>query len=67
MIYRIRENFGGGNFWQIITAEAIGEEIFGDSAGSLSVITLYLRIILAIAFASKIFPHTVFVAHDIVS
>ena len=32
------ENFGRGNFWQIITAEAIGKENFGESAGSLSVI-----------------------------
>ena len=26
------ENFGGGNFWRIITDEAIGEEKFGESA-----------------------------------
>ena len=42
--YRTQKNFGGGNFWQIITAEAIGEENFGESAGSLSVIPLYLYI-----------------------
>ena len=31
-------NFGGGNFWQIITDEAIAKKNFGKSAGSLSVI-----------------------------
>ena len=33
--YNTQENFGGGNFWQIITDEAIGEENFGESADSL--------------------------------
>ena len=41
-VYCTRENFGGGNFWQIITAKAIGEENFGKSAGNLSVTLLYL-------------------------
>ena len=35
IMYRTWENFGGGNFWRIITDEAIGEEKFGESAGSL--------------------------------
>ena len=29
------ENFGGGNFWQVITDEAIDEEKIGESAFSL--------------------------------
>ena len=29
------ENFGGGNFWRIITDKAIGEEKFGESVGNL--------------------------------
>ena len=41
-MYRTRENFGGRNFWRIITDEAIGEENFGKSTGCLSVIPVYL-------------------------
>ena len=36
--------FWRGNVWRTITAEAIGEENFGESVGSLSVIPLYLYI-----------------------
>ena len=35
MDYRTWENFGGRNFWRIVTDEAIGEENFGKSADSL--------------------------------
>ena len=41
IIYRTWENFGGGKFWRIITDESNGEEIFGESAGRSSVISLY--------------------------
>ena len=63
--------FWRGNFWQIITADAIGQENFGKSAGSLSVIPLYLYyigeenlancipMITKFTKFTKIFPHTV--------
>ena len=32
MIYRIAQNFGGINFWQLVARHAIGGEKFGESS-----------------------------------
>ena len=34
-MYRMWENFGGRNFWQINGSKVFGEEKFGESVGSL--------------------------------
>ena len=52
-----------GNFCRVITDEGIGEENFGESAGSLSVISLYLYWkIWQIVYYSPKFSHVQYVS-----